>query len=256
MDRATADAIAGIARSKGRRIVCPDGEYRAWLSPGGAEIWLHYPNGPDEPGGTQRQVEPIDDLKGITVFQRGAGTIRMRVHRRLSWKPENALDGVCIASLPALRRKGRALPFVFEQVGYAVEPMPTPFDARVQVAGLAHRVWAYDTEAEFLRAIPSRRLVGRGAIVAMDPDEVADARLIYRTKPGALWLVTGVIQKAIQLRNPLAGSPYYWLLVETDRGAIDVVANPGVIEGDVSVGHTIQSVVSMVGRIVERVPAA
>ena len=251
MDRATADAIAGIARSKGRRIVCPDGEYRAWLSPGGAEIWLHYPHAKDG-----RQIAPIDDLKGMTVFQRGASAIRMRVHRRLSWKPDNALDGVCIASLPAVRRKGRALPFVFEQLGYAAEPMPTPFEARVQVAGLAHRVWAYATEAQFLKSIPSRRLVARGSIAAMEPDEVADARLIYRTKPGALWLVTGVIVKSIQLRNPLADSPYYWLLVETDRGQIDVVTNPGVIEGDISVGHTIQTVVSMVGRIVERIEVA
>lgn len=248
MDRGTADAIARIARTSGRRIACADGEYRTWLSPGGAEIWLHYPD--VEEG---RQIEPIDDLKGMTVFQRGASAIPMRVHRRLSWEPENALDGVCIASLPAVRRKGRALPFVFEQLGYAVEPMPTPFEALVQVAGLAHRVWAYATEAQFLKAIPSRRLVGRGSIAAMEPDEVADARLIYRTKPGALWLVTGVILKSIQLRNPLADSPYYWLLVETDRGQIDVVTNPDVIEGDISVGHSIQTVVSMVGRIVERI---
>lgn len=254
MDRSTADAIAGIARLKGKRIVCAEGEYRAWQSPAGAEIWLHYPrSNKTSEASSQRPVEPIDDLKGITVFQRGSGTISMRVHRRMSWKPENALDGVCIASLPALRRKGRALPFVFEQVGYGVEDPPTPFDARVQVAGLAHRVWAYDTEAEFLRAIPSRRLVARGSIVAMDPDEVADARLIYRTKPGALWLVTGVIQKSIQLRNPLTDSPCYWLLVETERGNIDVVTNPGVIEGDVSIGHTIQTVVSMVGRIVQKI---
>lgn len=254
MNRSAADAIARIARSIGRRVVCADGEYRTWVSPGGAEIWLHYPlrQGRD----ADKKLEPIDDLKGMTVFQRGAGTIRLRVHRRMSWKPENALDGVCIASLPALQRQGRALPFVFEQLGYAVEPMPTPFEARVQVAGLAHRVWAYATEAEFLKAIPSRRLVGRGSIAAMEPDEVADARLIYRTKPGALWLVTGVILKSIQLRNPLADSPYYWLLVETDRGQIDVVTNPGVVEGDISVGHTIQTVVSMVGRIIERVEAA
>ncbi len=255
MDRATADAIARIARSKGRRIVCADGEYRTWLSPGGAEIWLHYPHRAGD-ASAGRPLEPIDDLKGMTVFQRGASVIRMRVHRRLSWKPENALDGVCIASLPALRRKGRAMPFVFEQLGYGVEPMPTPFEARVQVAGLAHRVWAYATETEFLRAIPSQRLVARGSIAAMEPDEVADARLIYRTKPGALWLVTGVIQKSIQLRNTLADKPYYWLLVETDRGRIDIVTNPDVIEGDISAGHTIQTVVSMVGRIIERVDGA
>jgi hypothetical protein len=90
----------------------------------------------------------------------------------------------------------------------------------------------------------------------MEPEEVSDARLIYRTKPGALWLVTGVILKSIQLRNPLADKPYYWLLVETDRGNIDIVVNPAVIEGDISSGHTIQTVVSMVGRILDRIDDA
>jgi hypothetical protein len=252
MDRATADAVAAIARSKGRRIETRDGEYRTWVSTGGAEIWLHYPSSSERAG----EPKPIDDLKGLTVVQRGASSIRMRIHRKISWKPENGLDGVCIANLPALRRKGRGLPFVFEQVGFAVERVPPPFEAHVQVVGLAHRVWAYASEGEFLRALPSRRLVSRGSIAAMEPEEVSDARLIYRTKPGALWLVTGVILKSIQLRNPLADKPYYWLLVETDRGNIDIVVNPAVIEGDISSGHTIQTVVSMVGRILDRIDDA
>jgi hypothetical protein len=247
MDRPTADAIVSIARSNRRRIACRGGEYRTWVSSSGAEIWLHYPRS-DE--GSGREVEPIDDLKGITVFQRGASSIAMRVHRRIAWK-ENPLDGVCIASLPASRRRGRSIPFVFEQVGFAADAAEGPYDARVQVAGLAHCLTAYPTESEYLRALPSRRLVARGSIVAMEPDEVADMGLIYRTKPGALWLVTGVIKKTIRLQNPLIHRPYHWLLVATDRGEIDVVANPGVIAGDISRGHSVQAVVSMVGRVLE-----
>jgi hypothetical protein len=247
MDRVTADAVASIARSKGRRVSCQDGEYRTWVSPAGAEVWLHYPHasGPAE-------IDPIDDLRGITVFQRGASDVRMRIHRRIAWR-DNPLDGVCIASLPPLHREGRGFPFVFEQLGFAADTLRTPYEARVQISGLTHRLWAYATEAEYLRALPSRRLVARGAIAAVEPDDVADARLIYRTKPGALWLVTGVIVKSIQLRNPLNDRYYYWLLVNTERGEVDVVANPDQIEGDMSSGHSVQAIVSMVGRIIERV---
>ncbi len=46
---------------------------------------------------------------------------------------------------------------------------------------------------------------------------------------------------------------YYWLLVNTERGEVDVVANPDQIEGDISSGHSVQAIVSMVGRIIERV---
>jgi len=248
MTRDVADAVASIAHSKGRRLPCSQGEYRTWVSTKGAEIWLHYPRSGNDDAASA--LDPIDDLKGMTIFQRGSGAINMRIHRRMTW--ENPLDGVCIANLPLLKGKGRGMPFVFEQVGFGLDTAAPPYDARVQLCGLAHRLWAYETERDFLRALPSKRLISRGAIAAMQPDEVRDVGLIYRTKPGALWLVTGVVLKSIKLRNPLADRDYYWLFLETDRGDIDIVANPAVIEGDISTGHTVQTVVSVAGRILDR----
>jgi hypothetical protein len=251
MTRDVADAVASIARSKGRIVASAKGEYRTWISPNGAEIWLHYPK---REQAEAKPFDPIDDLQGMTVFQRGASAVVMRIQHTMSW--ENPLDGVCIADLPALRGNARGMPFVFEQVGFGLDPAPCPFTARVQLCGLGHRVWAYATEADLLRALPSNRLISRGAIAAMEPDEVDDVGLIYRTKPGALWLVTGVILKSIKLRNALAGGDYYWLLVETDRGDIDIVVNPNEIDGDISTGHTVQAVVSMVGRVLDRLEDA
>ena len=283
IDRATADCIARIAATPTRRISCAAGEYRIWRSAGGAEIWLHFPlvtaaaaapskggvpvlaPAPAAPRVPPRPVPPpprrderkafdaIDDLKGMTIFHRGQSDIRVKLDRSLGIAKENPLDGVCLAYLEDRTGRGRPAPLAFEHLGFAADPAARPGLARVQITGLAQKIWAYPTETAYLASTPSKRLIGRGALTMVEPEEVADAGLIYTTKPATLWLVTGVVRRSIRLTNPLTGTSYVWLLLATDRGEIDVIANPAVIAGDISDGHTVQTVVSMTGRIIERI---
>ena len=241
------------AQSASKGMVCDAGEYRVWHGTSGAEVWLHYPRrDPAEKRGAGKPFDAIGELKGLTVRQRGASDITMRLVTSVGVSADNPLDGACIASLAPLRGGGRPVPFVFEHVGFATEPVEHPIMARVQVTGLAHKITAYPSEKAYLAATPGRRLLGRGSVIAVEPDEIRDVNLIYRSPPGALWLVTGTVRRTICLKNPDSGSPYVWVLLETDRGDIDVVANPSVIVGDVSIGHTLQAVVSMSGRILQR----
>ena len=188
----------------------------------------------------------------MTIFHRGASDIKVRLDRRMAISKQNPLDGVCLAYLDDLKGGGRPAPFVFEQVGFAADPFSSAIQARVQILGLAHKVWAYPSERDYLAATPAKRLVGRGALTMVEPEEVADAGLVYKTKPATLWLVTGLIRRSIRMTNPLTGTSYAWMLLATDRGEIDLVANPAVIDGDISVGHTLQTVATMVGRIIAR----
>jgi hypothetical protein len=64
-----------------------------------------------------------------------------------------------------------------------------------------------------------------------------------------LGLATGVVKRAIRHLNPVTAEPYYWLLLETRRGNFDVVANPDVIEGDISEGHVAQVCGSFLARL-------
>ena len=268
IDRTTAETLAQISTKLGKRLVCAAGEYRVWRGANGAEIWLHFPKPPATPttkapakkaspaasaGHAPAATGPgaaIDDLAGLTVFHRGASDIKVRLVRRMAISKQNPLDGVCLGYLDDLAGGGRPAPFVFEQVGFAAAPLVAPVEARVQILGIAQKVWAYPTETAYLAATPPKRLIGRGALTMVEPDEVAEAGLVYKTKPATLWLVTGEIRRSIRMVNPLTGASYAWVLLATDRGLIDLIANPAVIEGDISAGHTLQTVASMCGRII------
>ncbi len=261
MDRRTAEFVRRTAISTKRRVISNDGEYRIWRSPAGAEVWLHYPKrrptlrtGTAKPDRSEppKPFDPIDDLMGLSGAHAGASDVRMKLTRSLRIAAGNPLEGVCVAMLGSRRANEKPIAFSFEHVGFAAERLGAPIEARVQLTGLAQKIWAYRTEAAYLAATPAHRLIGRGAMVDVNVNERADLVLTYRPKPGCLWLVTGEVKRSVRLVNPVTSAPYYWLQLQTDRGDIDVVASPSVIDGDVSVGHTVQTVVSMAGRILER----
>ena len=261
MDRRTAEFVADAAVKAKRRVTCASGEYRIWRSPAGAEVWLHYPKRrvrrqpapwSGERSDSQPDFDPIGDLMGMSVVHAGVSDMRMRLARAVKVSARNPLDGVCIASLASRRPTDKAIGFTFELLGFAAEPTTAGTAARVQVTGLAQRVWSYPSEAAYLGSTPADRLIGKGAMANIEADELADVALIYRPKPGTLWLITGEIRRSVRLINPVTLAPYYWVQLATDRGDVDLVANPDVIDGDISVGHVLQAVVAMTGRIVER----
>lgn len=252
MDRTTADAIAEMSRAATKVLTCGSGEYRIWRSNPGAEIWLHYPRLGGR--GAGRSLDPVDDLKGMSVYHRGASSLMLRIDS-VTCSRVNPLDGVCLATIEARQGKGKPAPFTFEMLGAAMETVTRPTRAKVALTGLAHKVWAFPSENAYLAATPPRRLLGRGALTVVKPEEVPDVNLIYRTKPGTLWLITGTVKRSIRLVNPITRAPYVWMSLDTDRGEIDLVANPSVIDGDVSSGHTVQTLTAMVGRVIEKVAA-
>ena len=265
IDHATAKTIAGISDNPTKRVTCAGGEYRIWRGGSGAEIWLHCPSVPAAatpappvktpatfPLANTNPLDGVDPVRGMTIFHRGASDITVKLDRSMALSKQNPLDGVCLAYLDDRNGKGRPAPFVFEQLGFAADRFTQSIRARVQILGLAQKAWAYASEKEYLAATPGKRLIGRGALTMVEPDDVKDAGLRYKTKPATLWLVTGEIRRSIRMTNPLTGASYAWVLLATDRGEIDLVASPEVIEGDISVGHIMQTVATMTGRIIAR----
>ena len=266
IDHTTAKTIAGISDNPTKRLTCTAGEYRVWRGGSGAEIWLHCPSVPattaagsastpkssSTPTANSIPLDGVDPVRGMTIFHRGQSDIAVKLDRSMALSKQNPLDGVALAYLDDRNGKGRPAPFVFEQLGFAADRFTTSFRARVQILGLAQKAWAYASEKDYLAATPGKRLIGRGALTMVEPDDVKDVGLRYKTKPATLWLLTGEIRRSMRLTNPLTGASYAWMLLATDRGEIDLVAHPDVIEGDISVGHVLQTVATMTGRIIAR----
>ncbi|MEZ5853998.1 MAG: hypothetical protein R3D67_04345 [Hyphomicrobiaceae bacterium] len=261
MSDATARFIIETAERPRECRVHGAGEYRIWRGRSGAEVWLHYPK--------RREVRPIRSprrdaakpapapdfdalggLKGLSIVHAGASAVAMRMGRALQISDNNPLEGLCVATLPSTRDGEKPIPFTFELVEFAGHRHHTDADAIVQVTGLAQKVWGFASELAYLKATPANRLIGSGAVISIDPSDVHDVELIYRPQPGTLWLLTGQVLRATRLINPITSQPYYLIALGTDRGTFDVVANPDVIEGDISVGHTMQTVACVCGRVI------
>lgn len=261
IDRQTAGFIAEAAVSARRRIATPSGEYRIWRSSAGAEIWFHYAdrlhakpvNGaPNDARPASSGFDPIANLSGMSIVHGGTSDVRLRLVRALATSPKNPLEGLAIGSLGSTRPSERPLVFTFELLGFAQERIASPITARVQLTALAQRVWAYPYEQDYLAETPSHRLIALGAVADVTADDLKDLKLIYQPRPGSLWLLTGSVTRSMRMINPVTSVPYYWMSVSTDRGCFDVIANPGVIQGDISNGHIVQAVVTVTGRILER----
>ncbi len=261
IDRQTAAFIADTAAFPKRLIASAGGEYRIWRSPAGAEIWLHYADaakktpsvrGAGDGGGDPKPFDAIADLSGMSVVHGGASDVRMRLVRAIATSSKNPLEGLGIGSLASRRSAERPIVFTFELLGFARERIAHPMEVRVQLTALAQKVWAYPSEAIYLAKTPSRRLIARGGVADIAPEDLAGLPLTYRPRPGSLWLLTGDVVRSMRLINPVTSAPYYWISLVTDRGQFDVIANPTNIDGDISDGHVVQVVASVTGRLLDR----
>jgi hypothetical protein len=261
VDRQTAKFIADVAASAKRRVASSQGEYRIWRSPAGAEIWLHYADtarsrpaaaGVWETGAAPKPFDAIEDLSGMSVVHGGTSDVRMRLVRAIATSSKNPLDGLGIGTLASKRPEDRPIVFTFELLGFALERIARPTEVRVQLTALAQQVWGYPSEAAYLAETPGRRLIARGAVADVAPADLADLQLIYQPKSGSLWLLTGDVIQSMRLINPVTSAPYCWISLATDRGNFDVVANPSIIQGDISDGHVVQALVSVTARLLKR----
>ena len=111
------------------------------------------------------------------------------------------------------------------------------------------RVWAYKDAATYSRETPGNRRIQAGSISPVTEADVPEVKLSYRQSPITLGLATGTVRRAIRHLNPETREPYYWMLLETKRGTIDVVANPSQVHGDISEGNVAQVCGSFLARL-------
>lgn len=266
-----------IAASRSRLVGAAKGNYRLWRTQQGAELWFHYPQvgaglpagGSSRRGGLSgarlRQVIPESNAEesagvsqppvAVTPFHRGLSRCTIKVGRYLALDRGNPLEGSCMAWLPAPNTGGREQVMVLELAPFGLHALRTPpVTTTAQIVCFAHGLWAFDDAAQYSRQTPANRRIQVGSICPITETDVPEVKLSYRNSPITLGLATGVVRRAIRHQNPETRAPYYWVLIETRRGVIDVVANPLQMEGDISEGNVAQVCGSFLARL-EGTPA-
>lgn len=245
--------ISELATSHSKLVGAAKGNYRVWRSQQGAELWFHYPQ---RPAREQRQIPGKVSAAAtagpvaVTPFHRGLSSCTIKISRYLSLDRVNPLEGSCVAWLPPATSDGQEQVIVLELAPYGLQPLRTPpFTTEAQIVCFAHAVWAFKDVATYSRETPTNRRIAAGALSPVTDADVPEVKLSYKQSPITLGLMTGIVRRAIRHLNPETREPYYWLLLETKRGKIDVVANPGQVQGDISEGNVAQVCGSFLARL-------
>lgn len=231
--------VVRVAGQPGETFTTQFGTYKRVSLDGGGEIWIDI--GAD---GTPKAGQVI----GMTPFHSGVGAIKVEVTQKLALDPSDPLVGGWSVVLPALARGDRPLPLTIEIVPYRMHTTEaTTFTAYIRVLGLASEATVYPSPAAFLERASKGNLLSLGAIAPLS--HAAGAAAVPQTGPDqrCVALVTGSIEEARQITNPLSGQPYFWLVLATDRGRINVVASGRMLLGaPPAIGAVLQAKVRLI----------
>ena len=118
--------------------------------------------------------------------------------------------------------------------------------ASVQLAAFAHQVTLFDDEQAFR---DSPKVDGRLEPQSFIPCPQKVRQGGETEPPTAEALVCGHILKSQLLHSDLTGLPFYWLLLETAGGRIDLLVDPESIPSEPPIGGIIKTVCWLSGRI-------
>jgi hypothetical protein len=218
--------------------VLPVGEagacYVRWSPGAGVELWV--------------QANERDEIVGVNPFYAGAARMRVGLMERFRRDDDWPLDGAFLAvAEPHADRVGGETPLVFDTPDaerYAGLPLPCLGEAAL--VAFAHGLAAWPTEAAFRAGQEEFSLrVGSLAALGLAPGESGAAP----ERPEALVRWSGIVRAAQVRENPFSGGRFQWAQVELPGGAIDVVADLDVLDGEPVVGGVVAGTGWLVGRV-------
>jgi hypothetical protein len=213
--------------------------YSVWRSDDGIEIWFHH----DAAG---------HEITGLTPFYDGKSLVRLKVTERVKRPFDSDFEGALMAWVAPGDSDVGVHPIVFDAVDHLNlldREIPGTWNARL--TGFAHQLKAFPTaeaynaeqtsEPKF--AAQSFVPVGMFASAAVEGDE--------ESIPSSQALLTGRVAEHKLLKNELTGQSFHWLLVDSLEAAFDVVADPNAVEGEITVGGTVEVSCSFFGRALD-----
>ena len=221
----------------GQTIDAFSGAYTLWAPGRGIELWV--------------QTNLHRRIIGMNPHFTGRGRMRVLLTKRIVRRDHSILDGT-FSSLVKPTRDDPAMSaysFVFDAPDYDLyNELELPYIACLQLAAFAHTLQGYESEEAFNRAQPEGSVVAPMSFLAAghcssegqnNPKEAQQARAI----------LSGRVLATEKIINPVTNQQFYWALVHTPAGKLDVIADPQVVQGKITVNGIVRGVFWLSGRI-------
>jgi len=236
-------ALASSVADKADRIATAPGDYLKWAPASGEQLWL--------------QISPDGDAMGMSAHFAGKSVMRVAVEARVSRPSHTPLDGTFIAwaNPPAGAVTGGDYPFAFDSPDAATYlDLELPAVVTAQIAAFAQEVTLHESPAAYAVAqaaqglpSPSRSVIPSGLVSP-------SGEPVVPPEPHAL--IAGHVLEASEQLNTHSGLPYWWALVETVGGTVDVVIDPELLLHAPHPGHVVSGWFWLSGRLLTDVQRA
>lgn len=198
------------------------GMYIRWHTHHGAELWA--------------QIADNGEILNVEPFFAGRGRLNLELLQRYDEDEALAMAGVFEGridqSTPSLR---------FDCPMYALnDDLILPSQQVVQATLFAHMITLFP-DLDALLTTPWS---------ATFPSLAHPHDIAINPRSSALVMLTGTILQAALLNNPIGNASFWWILVQTHGGTVDIVCEPYLIEGSPLNGGVIQCLGQLSGAII------
>lgn len=193
-------------------IKIPEGAYAVYSDDSGAELFI--------------QLNSKNICIGANPHFKGKSRRTVCLTNAIE-RPESDLDGAfhCWAA-PALLNNPESgqYPFVFDLPDFkTLGKIDFPKNFEIQLTAFAHELSHFSSEKEYYE---NQETETKFAVHSFIPSGLFSADdLASETSPQAFGIFSGTIKEFEKKQNTLSRQEYYWLLVDTLGGEIDIVAD-------------------------------
>lgn len=211
-----------------------DAFYFLYTDPSGAMLWM--------------QMDENKQFCGVNPHFKGESRRKVQLVESID-RSESPLDGALKAWAMDTNEEAltEAYPFVFDLPDFKTNEIDSfPKEVEIQLAAFPREFRAFDSEDEFYQS------QGEGATLsaqAFIPTGLfsPDGQPIH--PPQAYGIFTGIIKDARLRTNRMTGAPFFWMMVESLGGEVDVIAEAGIFKQLPQIGGVVQGQFWLSGRI-------
>jgi hypothetical protein len=242
-------ALASQVADKAERIVTGQGEYLRWAPASGEQLWL--------------QITSKGDAMGMNPHFEGRSAMRIAVEARVARPAQTPLDGAFLAwanppvdaSGLARAESGGDYPFAFDCPDAARHlALPLPVVLTAQMAAFAQQVSVYESAAAYASSPDAQG--GSGSSRSVIPSGLISPAGEPVIPPESHALIAGDVLDAAPRVNTITGAPYWWALLDTVGGTLDVVIDPALLPEPPRAGNVLAGWFWLSGRLQMPEPAA
>lgn len=218
-----------------RTFNCPNGRYLRWASGEGAELWL--------------QMDEDYNLIGVTPFFQKKSVVNVGIMHVLHRKDDTALEGAIRGWVNPKHNNPRlgAFELVCDVVDIGRYPnLDLPFISPMRLSAFAYNLDVFSSLEDFQSSEVGQ---GKSNPESFLPLGLTKADQGMTVQPESNAEISGRVVETAVLRNSHSQQNYYWILVRTEGGIVDMVCDPTLVTEPITPGDIVSGFSWLCGQI-------